>query len=47
MVYGENKKSILLDNITDEEYAASVNKNGNRYTPGASRSGLLSLAYKF
>lgn len=34
-------------NITDEEYAASVNKNGNRYTPGASRSGLLSLAYKF
>ncbi len=34
-------------NLTDEEYVASMNNAGRRYTPGASRSGLLSLAYKF
>ena len=34
-------------NLTDEEYVSNVNNSGRRYTPGASRSGLLSLAYKF
>lgn len=34
-------------NLTDEEYVANMNNSGRRYTPGVSRSGLLSLAYKF
>ncbi len=34
-------------NLTDEEYVANMNNSGQRYTPGASRSGLLTLAYKF
>jgi catecholate siderophore receptor len=34
-------------NLTDEEYVANMNNSGRRYTPGASRSGLLTLAYKF
>ena len=34
-------------NLTDEEYVANMNNSGRRYTPGASRSGLLSLAYNF
>ncbi len=34
-------------NLTDEEYVSSMNNSGRRYTPGASRSGLLTLAYKF
>ena len=34
-------------NLTDEEYVANMNNSGRRYTPGASRSGLLSLNYKF
>lgn len=34
-------------NLTDEEYVSNMNNAGRRYTPGASRSGLLSLAYKF
>lgn len=34
-------------NLTDEEYVSNVNNSGRRYTPGASRSGLLSLSYKF
>ena len=38
---------INIYNLADKEYVANVNKNGNRYTPGAARSGLLSLAYKF
>lgn len=38
---------LNIYNLTDEEYVSNVNKNGNRYTPGSSRSGLISLAYKF
>ena len=38
---------INVYNLADKEYVANVNKNGNRYTPGSARSGLLSLAYKF
>ena len=38
---------INIYNLADKEYVANVNKNGNRYTPGAARSGLISLAYKF
>ena len=34
-------------NLTDEEYVSNMNNAGRRYTPGASRSGLLTLAYKF
>lgn len=34
-------------NLTDEEYVANMNNSGRRYTPGASRSGLLTFAYKF
>lgn len=34
-------------NLTDEEYVANMNNSGRRYTPGASRSALLSVAYKF
>ena len=34
-------------NLTDEEYVANMNNNGQRYTPGSPRSGLLTLAYKF
>lgn len=34
-------------NLTDEEYVANMNNSGRRYTPGASRSGLFSLNYKF
>ncbi|MDX9900449.1 MAG: TonB-dependent siderophore receptor [Aliarcobacter sp.] len=34
-------------NLTDEEYVANMNNSGRRYTPGAERSGLLTLAYKF
>jgi catecholate siderophore receptor len=34
-------------NLTDEEYVANMNNSGRRYTPGASRSGLISLAYNF
>lgn len=34
-------------NLTDEEYVSSMNNSGRRYVPGASRSGLLTLAYKF
>lgn len=34
-------------NLTDEEYVSNMNNSGRRYTPGASRSGLLTLAYKF
>ena len=34
-------------NLTDEEYVSNMNNSGRRYTPGAARSGLISLAYKF
>lgn len=38
---------LNIYNITDKEYVQNINNNGNRYTPGTSRSGLISLAYKF
>ena len=46
--YSKNLSYQLnLYNLTDEEYVANMNNSGRRYTPGASRSGLLSLAYNF
>ena len=38
---------LNIYNLTDEEYVANMNNSGRRYTPGAERSGLLTLAYKF
>lgn len=38
---------LNIYNLTDEEYVSNMNNAGRRYTPGASRSGLLTLAYKF
>lgn len=34
-------------NLTDRAYVASINKSGYRYTPGAPRSGSLTLDYRF
>jgi catecholate siderophore receptor len=34
-------------NIADEEYVASINKSGYRYTPGAARSASLTANYRF
>lgn len=34
-------------NLTDEEYVASINKSGYRYTPGAARTFLLSADMSF
>ena len=34
-------------NLTNKDYVASINKSGYRYTPGAARSFLLSLDFKF
>ncbi len=34
-------------NLTDEEYIANLNNNGNRYTPGVARSALLTANFKF
>lgn len=50
MSYKINKNlstQLNVYNLTDEEYVQNINNNGNRYTPGSSRSALLSLAYKF
>ena len=38
---------LNIYNLTDEEYVSNMNNSGRRYTPGAARSGLLTLAYKF
>lgn len=38
---------LNLYNLTDREYAASINKSGYRYTPGIERSGRLTLNVKF
>ena len=38
---------LNIYNLMDEEYVANMNNSAQRYTPGASRSGLLTLAYKF
>ena len=38
---------LNIYNLTDEEYVSSMNNSGRRYIPGASRSGLLTVAYKF
>jgi catecholate siderophore receptor len=34
-------------NLTDERYIRSINNNGGRYNPGATRSALVSLAFNF
>ena len=34
-------------NLTDETYMRSINNNGGRYNPGASRSALMSVAFNF
>ncbi len=34
-------------NLTDEEYVASINKSGYRYTPGAPRTFLVSADFRF
>ncbi|QGZ40009.1 catecholate siderophore receptor [Pseudoduganella flava] len=34
-------------NITDEQYVASINKSGYRYTPGAPRSASLTANFRF
>lgn len=38
---------LNLYNITDEDYVASINKSGYRYTPGEPRSAMLSVNYNF
>ena len=38
---------LNVNNVTDEEYAASLNNNGGRYNPGAERSYLLSADFAF
>jgi len=48
--YTIDKNSSLqlnVDNLLDEEYVANTNKDGYRYTPGASRSALLTYNFKF
>lgn len=46
--YSKNLSYQLnIYNLSDEEYVSNMNNSGRRYTPGASRSGLLTLAYKF
>lgn len=34
-------------NLSDEEYVASINKSGYRYTPGAARTFLISADFRF
>ncbi len=43
------KLSLRLNayNVTDKRYVASINKSGYRYTPGAARSMVLSVDYRF
>ncbi|MES2532824.1 MAG: catecholate siderophore receptor Fiu [Pseudomonadota bacterium] len=38
---------LNLYNLTDKFYIANLNNNGNRYTPGATRSALLTANVKF
>ncbi|HWT72715.1 MAG TPA: catecholate siderophore receptor Fiu [Oxalicibacterium sp.] len=38
---------LNLYNLTDEDYVASINKSGYRYTPGVERSARLTLNVKF
>lgn len=38
---------LNLYNLFDKEYAASINKSGYRYIPGASRSGMLTANFRF
>lgn len=48
--YAVNRNLTLqlnLYNLADERYVASLNNNGNRYTPGAGRSALLTANVKF
>jgi catecholate siderophore receptor len=34
-------------NLTDEEYIATLNNAGTRYSPGTPRSGLLTVNFTF
>lgn len=48
--YAINKSvSLQLNvyNLTDEKYITNLNNNGNRYTPGAPRSAMLSANFLF
>ena len=38
---------LNVNNLTDEEYAVSLNNNGGRYNPGAERSYLLGADFAF
>jgi catecholate siderophore receptor len=38
---------LNIYNLTDATYLRSINNNGGRYNPGASRSALVSLAFNF
>jgi catecholate siderophore receptor len=38
---------VNLYNLTDKEYAQSVNNNGNRYNPGPPRSAMVTTAFRF
>jgi catecholate siderophore receptor len=43
------KVSLQLNayNLTDEFYMATLNNSGARYSPGAPRSGLLTVNFSF
>ena len=48
--YAVNDRLTLrlnVSNVLDEEYVASINKSGYRYTPGAPRSALLTANFRF
>ena len=48
--YAVNDRLTLrlnVSNLLDEEYVASINKSGYRYTPGAPRSALLTANFRF
>jgi catecholate siderophore receptor len=38
---------LNLYNIFDKQYAAAINKSGYRYTPGVTRSGMLTANIHF
>lgn len=50
LTYAVNKNFDLqlnVYNLTDEDYAAAINKSGYRYTPGIPRSARLTANFKF
>ena len=44
---GTTEVTLWGENLTDELYIRSINNNGGRYNPGATRSALVSLAFNF